>query len=150
VKSDERWLQIVADAPLVAIDLILQRADGRVLLGKRANRPAQGFWFVPGGRVLKGERLADALVRIARRELGAAVPVESWQFVAPFEHFYDDNFLNAPGIGTQYVVLAHRLTLPDDAFVPQADDQHEELRWFTVAEAAGDAAVHPNAQAYFA
>jgi colanic acid biosynthesis protein WcaH len=149
MKDNARWLQVVTDTPLVAIDLILQRPDGRVLMGKRTNRPAQGFWFVPGGRVLKGERLADALVRIARRELGQAAPFVGWQFVAPFEHFYDDNFLNAPGIGTHYVVLAHRLVLTDDSFVPQPDDQHEELRWFSVADVLGDETVHANARAYF-
>jgi colanic acid biosynthesis protein WcaH len=150
LKTNGRWLQVVADTPLVAIDLILERPDGQVLMGMRTNRPAQGFWFVPGGRVLKGERLADALGRVVRRELGDAAPVVGWQFVAPYEHFYEDNFLNAPGIGTHYVVLAHRLVLADDSFMPQPDDQHEELRWFTVADLLTDETVHPNARAYFA
>jgi colanic acid biosynthesis protein WcaH len=150
VKGEARWLQIVDDTPLIAIDLILRRPDGRVLMGKRTNRPAQGFWFVPGGRVLKSERLADALVRIVRRELGEAAPVAGWQFVAPYEHFYDDNFLNVPGISTHYVVLAHRLVLVDDSFVPQPDDQHEEMRWFAVDEVLTDKTVHPYARAYFA
>ncbi len=101
MKSKARALQVVADTPMIAIDLILQRRDGRVLLGLRSNRPAQGFWFVPGGRVLKGERLADALVRIVQRELGEAAPVTGWQFAAPYEQFYDENFLNAPGISTR-------------------------------------------------
>ena len=66
----EVLIEVVRSAPLVSIDLIARRPDGAVLLGYRRNRPAQGFWFVPGGRILKGERMAEALVRIVRRELG--------------------------------------------------------------------------------
>jgi hypothetical protein len=70
----EDFLHVVHGSPLVSIDLIARRPDGAVLLGYRRNRPAQGFWFVPGGRILKGERMAEALVRILWRELVEAVP----------------------------------------------------------------------------
>ncbi len=41
---------IIDTTPLVSIDLLLRNAQGQILVGKRVNRPAQGFWFVPGGR----------------------------------------------------------------------------------------------------
>ncbi|HGU2589280.1 TPA: NUDIX domain-containing protein, partial [Escherichia coli] len=44
---------IVRSTPLISIDLIVENEFGEILLGKRINRPAQGYWFVPGGRVLK-------------------------------------------------------------------------------------------------
>ena len=46
---------VIASTPLISIDLVIKNNTGRILLGKRTNRPAQGFWFVPGGRVLKDE-----------------------------------------------------------------------------------------------
>jgi colanic acid biosynthesis protein WcaH len=46
---------IVESTPLVSIDLVVRAPDKKILLGKRVNRPAQGYWFVPGGRVLKDE-----------------------------------------------------------------------------------------------
>ncbi|WP_259346526.1 NUDIX domain-containing protein [Vibrio rotiferianus] len=50
--------------PLVSIDLVIENAQGQTLLWLHNNRPAQGFWFVPGGRVLKGESLKDAFLRL--------------------------------------------------------------------------------------
>lgn len=44
---------VVHCAPLISIDLLVQNAQGEYLLGLRNNRPAQGYWFVPGGRVKK-------------------------------------------------------------------------------------------------
>ncbi|MDP2000518.1 MAG: hypothetical protein Q8K22_13130 [Rhodoferax sp.] len=52
----DTFLDVVNHTPLVAVDLVLVRGGHEVLLGLRNNRPAQGFWFVPGGRILKNER----------------------------------------------------------------------------------------------
>ena len=65
-----RFVELVRDLPLISVDLVLVRDGREVLLGLRTNRPAQGSWFVPGGRILKNERRADALTRVAARELG--------------------------------------------------------------------------------
>ena len=69
--DDKLSLRIIEFVPLVSIDLILKDRQGQVLLGKRANRPARGYWFVPGGRIRKNEKIADAISRISRSELGA-------------------------------------------------------------------------------
>ncbi|WP_324295571.1 NUDIX domain-containing protein [Rheinheimera sp. UJ51] len=51
---------VLASTPLVSIDLLIENTKGEILLGERKNRPAQGFWFVPSGRILKNESLAAA------------------------------------------------------------------------------------------
>ena len=48
---------VVRLAPLVAIDLVIRNARGDILLGLRNNEPAKGCYFVPGGMILKNERL---------------------------------------------------------------------------------------------
>ena len=53
--SSADFTTIIKSTPLVSIDLIVRNIEDNVLLGKRTNRPAQGCWFVPGGRVLKDE-----------------------------------------------------------------------------------------------
>ncbi|WP_428840474.1 NUDIX domain-containing protein [Burkholderia vietnamiensis] len=68
----DTFLRIVDATPLVAIDLMISNEDGAYLLGHRTNRPAQGFRFVPGGRIHKNERLDDAFRRIPRDELGCS------------------------------------------------------------------------------
>lgn len=44
--------------------------DGRLLLVRRANPPAQGLWSIPGGRVEPGESSEDAVLRELLEETG--------------------------------------------------------------------------------
>jgi colanic acid biosynthesis protein WcaH len=144
----ETFLEVVRLSPLVSIDLIVRDSQGRVLLGLRANRPAQNTWFVPGGRIAKDERIAAALTRVAYEELGVELDPSVARFLGVYEHLYPDNFADEPGIDTHYIVLAHEVRLehpPDD--LPA--DQHRAFRWFTVPELLADPQVHPNTQAYF-
>ena len=43
---------------------------GRLLLIRRGRGPAQGRWSVPGGRLERGETLAEAVVREVAEETG--------------------------------------------------------------------------------
>ncbi|WP_272641214.1 hypothetical protein [Marinomonas mediterranea] len=47
--NNDAFLNIIDSTPLVSIDIILERSDGLFLVGKRVNKPAEGYWFVPGG-----------------------------------------------------------------------------------------------------
>ncbi|MDP3858519.1 MAG: GDP-mannose mannosyl hydrolase [Stagnimonas sp.] len=141
------WLQVVRNAPLVSIDLILIDPQGRVLLGLRENEPARDCWFVPGGVIRKGESLDAAFSRIAETELGLPLRRQDAELLGVYEHFYQQNFAGAAGFGTHYVVLAHRLALAG-ALQP-ADAQHRALRWFRVDELLAEPAVHANVKAYF-
>ena len=69
VLSHEDLAAVVAKAPLVSLDLIIENSSGKILVGMRNNEPARGFFFIPGGRILKNERVADAFERI----VGAAL-----------------------------------------------------------------------------
>lgn len=71
------FLNIVRDTPLVSIDLIIRNDQGAILLGQRCNKPAQGYWFVPGGRVLKNESLAQAFQRLCHEELASDYAISS-------------------------------------------------------------------------
>lgn len=146
--DNERFLSMVAGMPLVSVDLVVVRGGTEVLLGLRNNRPAQGCWFVPGGRVLKDERRADALTRVAQRELGLDLSAHPVRFIGPYEHFYADCFAGDVGVSTHYVVLAHRVDVPAGFAVQIGDDQHADLRWWPLADAASDAAVHAYSRAY--
>lgn len=142
------FLQVIEATPLVAIDLIVRNPQSDVLLGQRLNRPAQGFWFVPGGRILKNERISDALQRIAETEIGWVPPPDATRLKGVFEHLYDDNFQAAANIGTHYVVLAHEVTMATEARVTP-DHQHAALRWWPMTRLMSSAHVHDNTKAYF-
>ncbi|MDO9208637.1 MAG: NUDIX domain-containing protein, partial [Sulfuricurvum sp.] len=99
---------IVQHTPLISIDLIIRNHHGEVLLGKRLNAPAKGFWFTPGGRIYKDEKMADAFRRIAHDELGVSASLSEASFIGTFEHFYEDSVFG-DHITTHYVVLAYTL-----------------------------------------
>lgn len=148
------FLTVVDATPLVAVDLVVVRGGCEVLLGLRNNRPAQGFWFVPGGRILKNETIQSALARVALKELGlsfSALP-QPPRLLGAFEHFYDDCFAgpaDTVGVSTHYVVLGHRLDVPQDFELQAGDDQHSELRWWPLAEADASPEVHRFTRDYF-
>ncbi len=146
--SPADFAHVVRHTPLISIDLIIRDADGRILLGLRTNRPAQHRWFVPGGRILKDERVNEAFRRITRMELGVEIRRQQATFLGVFDHLYPDNFSGENGFGTQYVVLGHelRLDLPTDTLPA---DQHRDYRWFTVDELLRDDDVHENTKLYF-
>jgi colanic acid biosynthesis protein WcaH len=114
---------VIRLAPLIAIDLIIRSARDDVLLGLRKNEPAKGCYFVPGGMILKNERLSDAFARLAKTETDHAVSLDDARPIGVFEHFYDNNRSGNGGYGTHYVVLGYELRWPGTA-EPRPDDQH--------------------------
>ena len=143
------FLRVVELTPLVAIDLVICSPQRQILMGKRVNRPAQNFWFVPGGRIMKEERLEHAFRRISSVELGVACNIEDARLLNGFTHLYDDNFAGVPDISTHYVVLAYRLDLELDLTRLPAQ-QHQGYRWIDEDEGKATGDIHANSQAYFA
>lgn len=145
----EAFEHVVAHAPLVAIDLLVQDPRQRLLLGWRTNPPARGYWFVPGGRIRKDEPLADAFARISKSELGKEFQLEQSIFMGVHQHFYQDNFRGQSGASTHYIALAHKVWLGDISLSPP-ETQHSRYRWAGAQDIAQDLLVHPYARAYFA
>lgn len=136
-------------APIVSVDLIILNGSGEVLLGYRTNRPARNRWFVPGGRVFKGERIAHALARIARQETGMVVKPTAAAFAGAFEHFYRNSvFSNSRSLPTHYVVLAFVVRVKRGTKL-RADSQHRSLTWFSRRDLLRLGTVHRNTKAYF-
>lgn len=146
--NDDLFLQVISSTPLISIDLIIENSAGEILLGKRLNRPAQGFWFVPGGRINKNELIADAFARISETEIGTALSINDAQLLGAYNHIYDDNYLGKEGINTHYVVLAYKIKLNKSLSI-QTDEQHSELKWHSISEILDSQQIHPNTQAYF-
>ncbi|CDK39319.1 NUDIX domain-containing protein [Halorubrum sp. AJ67] len=130
--SDEKpippseWETIVANVPLVSVDLVVEH-DGGVLLGKRENEPAKGEWFVSGGTVLKNESRTDAVHRVAKEELGEPVVID--KCLGTYEHFYDTSEIE--GVDSKhYLATAYRCHLEHAEPVFAGDDQHSALDLF--------------------
>lgn len=139
---------VIRLAPLVAIDLIIRDTADRVLLGLRNNEPAKGYFFVPGGIILKDEPLAEAFARIIKKETNYPATIEQAKLIGAFDHFYETNRSGEPGYGTRYIALAHEVRLPDMSGIAP-DSQHSEYVWWSVSNLLNSDRVHENTKLYF-
>lgn len=140
---------VIDSTPLVSIDLLVRDTAGRILVGKRTNRPAQGYWFVPGGRILKNERLSYAFARLSKIELGIELPIKSARYLGLYEHFYDDSIFTDIGqaVSTHYVVSCFEVVLPE-SFSSLPYEQHNQYRWLTETEFLNSEEVHKYSRWY--
>lgn len=148
--STDIFSTVVASTPLISIDLVVQNAQGNVLLGHRVNRPAQGFWFVPGGRILKNESLDTAFLRLTQEELGQAFKRSQARLIGIYEHFYEDSVFGTGDTtpSTHYVVLGYQLVLFTNQHLELPHTQHDQYRWWSPLDMQGSTAVHKHTQAY--
>ncbi len=144
----EQFIEVIEKTPLVSVDLVFRDEEGRVLVGRRANEPARGLWFVPGGRVCKDERIAEAFRRLCAEEIGRPMAIDQGRFLGAYEHLYDTNFAGKRGVTTHYVTLGFEVPLDGQAEIV-LDDQHSDVTWMTVEELLADPEVHENTKAYF-
>lgn len=144
--SPDCFKNIVENTPLISVDFVIRNINGEVLLGQRLNRPAKGFWFVPGGRILKNETLADAFLRLTKAELGQAIEITSARYHGLYEHFYSDSvFGDQPD--THYVVNAFELII--DAVLELPKTQHNKYQWLSEFDLLERDDVHCHSKWYF-
>jgi colanic acid biosynthesis protein WcaH len=122
--SDNLWSQIVANVPVVCVDVAIFE-DGQVLLVKRAKVPAAGHWWLPGGRVLKGESLVAAAMRKAREEVGLDC------FIGPVIHWAETQFPECGGFHSVNTVF---LAFPSKTGKVVLDDTSLGYAWVNVID----------------
>lgn len=96
--------------------------DDRLLLIRRGQGPAGGLWSVPGGRVERGETLAEAVVRELSEETG--VSGVCGELVGWVERI-DEDF--------HYVILDFRV-IALEATEPVAGSDASEAAWVPISE----------------
>jgi len=134
---------VVDSAPLVSIDILLKK-DNKVLLGRRVNNPAQGYFFSTGGRINKNETIDSAIVRIVKNELNIELKYTP-EFIGVFEHFYDDSIYE--NVSTHYVNIAYEYQVAGTLNLPT--EQHNEYKWFAIDELLESKQVHKYVKDYF-
>lgn len=137
---EEEFATSLRVAPQVCVDLVV-RHDGRVLLVRRTKAPAVGEWFWPGSRVHKGERLTDAVHRVARDEVGLTVDIRGQLGVS--EHFWGTSSVD--GVERRHTVPIVYLVEPSGEFAVDLDDDHDAWRLVD----RPDAGLHEYVRQYF-
>ena len=141
--DDQIFKTIVDSAPLVFIDILIKKGN-KILLGKRINKPAQGYFFSIGGRINKNETIENAMARVVLNELNIelkSVP----KFIRVFEHFYDDSIYK--DVSTHYVNMAYEYEVEETPDLPT--EQHSQYQWFIVDELLNSDQVHKYTKDYF-
>ena len=140
----EQFKTVVEYTPLVSVDLIIKYKD-KILLGKRVNKPAFGYYFTPGGILRKNESVKKAQKRIAKDELNLDIKSDP-KFLGIFEHFYEDSIFN--GISTHYLNLGFELEV-DHPITDLPKEQHSRYRWLTIEDIFKSDEVHHYVKDYF-
>lgn len=74
IPSDE-YARILENMPVCCVDVIIAN-DKKALLVYRKDEPAKNKWWVVGGRILKNEKLEDAVIRKVLEETGLESKIE--------------------------------------------------------------------------
>jgi mutator protein MutT len=114
----------VSDRPEVCVGAIAIDEE-RLLMVRRGRGPAAGSWSLPGGRVERGETLAEAVVRELEEETGiesVCGPLLGWvERIDAEDHF---------------VILDFEVDVLEGA-EPRAGDDAAEARWVPLDEVSG-------------
>lgn len=120
---DDLYMQILDKMPIACVDIAIV-ARGSVLLVIRADQPARGQWWVPGGRVRKGETMRQAAQRKAVEEVGIEC------HVGPILHTAETIFEDGPrGIPVHSINSCFLCYPCSDDWDVVLDGHHEEYRW---------------------
>ena len=141
--DDQTFETVISSTPLISIDLLVKK-DNKILLGKRINKPAQGYLFSIGGRVYKNETIDSAMMRIAKDELNFSLKLTP-SFIGVFEHFYDDSIYQ--DVSTHYINLAYEIEIEETLNLP--NEQHNEYQWLAIDELLESKQVHKYVKDYF-
>jgi 8-oxo-dGTP diphosphatase len=106
--------------PVLAVGAVVVNT-GRLLMVRRGKEPGKGLWSIPGGRVERGEYLADAVRREVKEETGVDVEVDRLAGI-----------LEVPG-DEHYVILDFVAHARGDAD-PTGGHDADDARWVPFAD----------------
>lgn len=122
------YKKIHKSMPILCVDVII-KSGNNVLLVKRSNKPAQGLWWFPGGRVLKGELLENTAIRKIKEEIG--LNIKKVKLLGVEETMFSDGPFGWPTHTVNIVFLAE---LPGKITDIKLDNQSEDYKWFSKSE----------------
>jgi len=114
---------IIKNVPIACVDVAILHND-RILLVKRKDRPAKNQYWVPGGRVHKGEMMRDAAFRKCVEEVGL------YCHIGPIVHTAETLFQDGPhhipvhSINSCFLAV---LKNPDQKI--HLDEHHQDFKW---------------------
>jgi ADP-ribose pyrophosphatase YjhB (NUDIX family) len=118
---EQTYKEILKVMPVCCVDLVITH-DNKFLLLKRGKQPAKGQWWLPGGRLLKNEKIRHAALRKAREETG--LDCEFVKELGINEGIFDDGPF---GFGVHTVGVVCMLKAKTGKVV--LDSAHTDYKW---------------------
>jgi ADP-ribose pyrophosphatase YjhB (NUDIX family) len=131
----EEFFAIYRRVPRLCVEVLILEPERGVVLKLRDIPPNVGAWHIPGGTVLFGEPLAEAVKRVARAELGLEVEVGELLGYIEYPSHYENGLDSPVGLAFRTRRLTHASELPAGCewFTQLPDGLYEEQRDFLVA-----------------
>ena len=135
----ELFNSIRKNIPICCIDLLFVDFDNRILLMRRCNHPAKDSLWFPGGRLLKDEKIDQAIRRKSIEET-SIYPI-SFSFVDIQETIFSQTSTCSYSIHTiNLCFLISWSKNPQDALIN--DSQHSDLVWLPISDAISRNDIH--------
>jgi ADP-ribose pyrophosphatase YjhB (NUDIX family) len=119
--THQEFWDIYKKVPRLTVEIILRNEQG-TLLTMRDIEPCKGLWHIPGGTVEFGERLTEAVARIAKRKLGITVTDTKLLGYIEYPSHYQNGLDSPVGIAFQIVSYTGDVDTYEEA---------RNYRWFT-------------------
>ena len=131
--SEEEFWTIYRKVPRLTVEIIVISEKG-FYLTLRQIEPCKGLWHLPGGTVRFGERLLDAVSRVARRELGIEVEHAAMKGYIEYPSHFLCGLDSPVGIAFQ-ISFSGEITPNEEAakggwFEVLPDNMHDEQKEF--------------------
>lgn len=124
--NKRQWKKILETSPIVCVELVFKN-NGKYLFIKRKQKPDKGLYAIPGGTILRGETILEALKRKAQEEVG--ISIKEYKFRG-IEMFYG----NESEVGTDYYAVSLIYEIPTKCYTDKAEDKWLKVPDNTVAK----------------
>lgn len=118
--SQKEFNEIYSKVPRLTVEIIIKNG-GRFFLTKRNIEPCKGMWHLPGGTVRFGEKLTQAVYRIAKRELNIEVNDTKLLGYIEYPSHYEKGLDSPVGIAFEVTDYKRKLNPNSEA---------EDWKWF--------------------
>ena len=111
--------------PIPCVDIVVMNEDEEILLVLRANEPARGRWWFPGGRIYFWETRENAVKRKMLEECGYELKSK------PIELGTYDSLLAMRGERMAHGITTLFKVKVEKSFKIQLDSQSSNVKWGT-------------------
>jgi len=120
----ELYDQILQHMPIPCVDVAIV-SKGTILLVKRSDPPAKNEWWVPGGRVLKDEKMHETAARKCLEEVGIDC------HIGPIVHTAETIFPTGPNDIPVHSINSCFLAYPKETVdrIVNLDNHSYDFKW---------------------